>query len=214
MILPKPQDAKHKTQILRLLRAILLDNLLANQLYFKGGTYASLQNTLDRFSIDLDFDLPDKTKKPIIQDKLYQIFKRLNLEIKDQSLNYLQFFLKYSSPSNQRNTLKLEINDNPSTKNTYQKTYLPELSMYCNGHTPDTMFANKLVAAAERFKRNGKIAGRDFYDLHQFFNQGLPINQAVVTNRTGQTLPEYLETLSKFINQHLTQKLLTQDLNL
>ncbi|MBU1256299.1 nucleotidyl transferase AbiEii/AbiGii toxin family protein, partial [Patescibacteria group bacterium] len=180
MIVPKPQDAKHKNQMFRLLRAILSDSFLANQLYFKGGTYASLQNILDRFSIDLDFDLPDKTKKPIIQKELHAIFNKLG------------------------STVKLKINDQPSKKNTYQKAYLPEINMYCNGHTLDTMFANKLVAATDRFKRNGKIAGRDFYDLHQFFNQGLPINPAVVTNRTGQTLPEYLETLSKFINKHLT----------
>ena len=213
MIIPKPQDAKHKNQMFRLLRAILLDNLLANNLYFKGGTYAAVQNILDRFSIDLDFDLPDKLKKPIIKEKLLAIFNKLGLEIKDQSQNHLQFFLKYPSSPNQRNTLKLEIYDNPSIKNTYQKTYLPELSMYCNGHTSDTMFANKLVATTERFNRTGKIAGRDFYDLHQFFNQGLPINQAVVTNRSSQTLPQYLKTLSKFISKNLTQKLLTQDLN-
>lgn len=213
MILPKAQDARHKNQMYRLLKAILSDNLLANQLYFKGGTYAALQNVLDRFSIDLDFDLPDKSKKPTIQKKLHTIFSKLELTTKDQSQKHLQFFLKYPSATNQRNTLKLEINDQPSNKNTYKKAYLPEINMYCNGHTIDTMFANKLVAAKERFDRNNKIAGRDFYDLHQFFDQGLPINQAVIKDRTGKTQPQYLKELSKFIKQQLTQKHLNQDLN-
>ena len=61
MIIPKPSDAKHKTQMYRLLREILQNNILANKLVFKGGTYAALRGVLDRFSVDLDFDLPNSS---------------------------------------------------------------------------------------------------------------------------------------------------------
>lgn len=213
MITPRPQDAKHKNQLLRLLRMILKNNLLANNLRFKGGTYAALRGVLDRFSVDLDFDLPAKTKKNTIRQKCYQIFDQLQLEIKDQSPDHLQFFLKYEAKPNERNTLKLEINDQPSTHNQYEKVHLRELNMYCRGHTLETMFANKLIAATARFDKNHKIAGRDFYDLHQFFLQGLGINKAVVEDKTSIDLTNYLRKLIMFINQNLTQKSLNQDLS-
>ncbi|MBU1885824.1 nucleotidyl transferase AbiEii/AbiGii toxin family protein [Patescibacteria group bacterium] len=213
MITPRPQDAKHKNQLLRLLRAILKNNLLSNNLQFKGGTYAALRGVLDRFSVDLDFDLPNSDKKSAIKQKCYQIFNQLQLEIKDQSPDHLQFFLKYETKPNERNTLKLEINDQPSIHNQYQKVHLRELNMYCQGHTLETMFANKLVAATARFDKNHKIAGRDFYDLHQFFLQGLGINQAVVEDKTKMNLTNYLKKLAIFIDKKLTPKLLNQDLN-
>ena len=211
MITPRPQDAKHKNQLLKLLRAILKNNLLASNLQFKGGTYAALRGVLDRFSVDLDFDLPNKTKKDEIRQKCYQIFDQLNLEIKDQSPGHLQFFLRYKAKPNERNTLKLEINDQPSIHNQYEKVHLREPNMYCKGHTLETMFANKLIAATARFDKNGKIAGRDFYDLHQFFLQGLELNKAVVEDKTGIDLASYLEKLKAFIDQKLTKKSLNQE---
>ncbi|MBU0576813.1 nucleotidyl transferase AbiEii/AbiGii toxin family protein [Patescibacteria group bacterium] len=220
MITPKLQDIKHKNQLLRLLRAILKNELLANCLQFKGGTYAALRGVLDRFSVDLDFDLPtdkhdlpNQAKKNAIRQKCYQIFDQLQLSVKDESSSHLQFFLQYTAKSNERNTLKLEVNDQPSSHNQYEKVRLRELNMYCQGHTLETMFANKLVAATARFDKTRKIAGRDFYDLHQFFLQGLAINQAVVEDKTGLNLTDYLQKLIGFINQKLTQKSLNQDLN-
>ncbi|MBN1915658.1 hypothetical protein JW796_01515 [Candidatus Dojkabacteria bacterium] len=52
MIATKPEDIKHKNQLFRLLREILKDPILSNNLMFKGGTYATLRGVLDRFSID------------------------------------------------------------------------------------------------------------------------------------------------------------------
>ena len=51
MIIPHPKDVKHKIWMLRLLTAILENNLLANKLMFKGGTCAALRSLLDRFSV-------------------------------------------------------------------------------------------------------------------------------------------------------------------
>ncbi|MFH1232145.1 MAG: nucleotidyl transferase AbiEii/AbiGii toxin family protein [Planctomycetota bacterium] len=151
----------------RLLTAILSDNVLANYLMFKGGTCASLRGILDRFSVDLDFDLLDKKRKEIIRDRLNVYFVKLGLVIKDQSPNHLQFFLKYPALDWQRNTLKLEITDIVSPQNAYEPVNLLELNLYCHSQTIDTMVANKMYAATARFTKNGMIAGRDFYDLHQ-----------------------------------------------
>lgn len=213
MIIPRKEDAKHKVQMFRLLREILRNNTLANNLMFKGGTYAALRGILDRFSIDLDFDLPKKDMRSGLRSYCYKIFRKLGFEIKDESKNYLQFFLKYSSKKNERNTLKLEINDDVSPYNKYEKVQLLEIDMYCNGHTYGTMFANKLVAAKARFDKSGKIAGRDFYDLHFFFSSGLDINIEVVEERTGKTYRQYLSELVDLIKSQINEKVLNEDLN-
>ena len=213
MIVPNKKDIKHKNQIFLLLREILKDPLLSQSLMFKGGTYASLRGVLDRFSVDLDFDLPKKENIHTIKQRCYEIFKKLDLEIKDESKKHLQFFLRYSAPDGERNTLKLEINDDVSVNNKYEKVLLEQVNMYCNGHTLDTMFANKLVACKARFDKNGKIAGRDFYDIYQFFLQGLDINKEVVAERTKMTYIDYLKALLPFIKKEITPELLNQDLN-
>ena len=213
MIVPHPKDAKHKNQMLRLLRAILSNPILSNNLYFKGGTFASLIAVLDRFSVDLDFDLLDKSKKEIIKKECYKIFEDLDLEVKDESQNHLQFFLKYKAKQNERNTLKLEINDEINPKNQYEKQYLFEINMYCNAQSLPTMFANKLIASKDRYEKNGKIAGRDFYDIHKFFLEGIKVNQEVITAKTGDSYKDYLLQLVDFIKVNVTEKDLLQDLN-
>lgn len=213
MFVPSNREIKHKNQLYILLKEILQDPLLSQNLMFKGGTYASLRGVLDRFSIDLDFDLPEKSKKEDIRKRCYEIFKKLSLEIKDESRRHLQFFLKYQAPEGERNTLKLEINDDVSKYNEYEKVLLEQVNMYCNGHTLDTMFANKLFACKARYDKNGKIAGRDFYDIYKFFLQGLSINEKVIEERSGLEYVNYLKSLIAFIKKHLTKTLLNQDLN-
>lgn len=213
MFVPSNREIKHKNQLYILLKEILKDPLLSQTLMFKGGTYASLRGVLDRFSIDLDFDLPDKSKKKEIRKRCYEIFKKLDFEIKDESRRHLQFFLKYKAPEGERNTLKLEINDDVSKYNKYEKVLLEQVNMYCNGHTLDTMFANKLIACKARYDKNGKIAGRDFYDIYKFFLQGLSINEKVIEERSGMEYVKYLKSLIAFIKKNLTKTLLNQDLN-
>ena len=211
MIVPSKKDIKHKNQIYMLLREILKDRFLSQNLMFKGGTYASLRGILERFSVDLDFDLPDKSKKDDIRKRCYVIFKKLHLEIKDESKDHLQFFLKYDSLEGERNTLKLEITDDVSKYNEYEKVLLKQINMYCNGHTLETMFANKLYACKARYEKNGKIAGRDFYDIHEFFLQGMGVNIQVIEERSGMEYDRYLKSLIVFVKRYLTNKLLNQD---
>lgn len=213
MIVPSKAEIKHKNQLFLLLKEILKDPFLSQNLMFKGGTYASLRGVLDRFSVDLDFDLPNKKKKDEVRGRCYDIFEKLDLEIKDESKKHLQFFLKYDAPKGERNTMKMEINDDVSKYNEYEKVMLRQVRMYCNGRTLNTMFANKLYACKARFDKNGKIAGRDFYDIYRFFLQGMEINTKVIEERTGESYVGYLESLILFIDKHLTEKLLNQDLN-
>lgn len=214
MLIASTYNTVHKVQLLRLLSEILKDSMLANELMFKGGTFASLRNVLNRFSVDLDFDLPNKDIKSKIETRLYDMFKDLGLELKDQSKNYLQFHLKYPvTPPTGRNTLKLEINDVPSKYNKYEKVNLLEISMFCNGHTLETMVANKLVAAKARFDKKGRVSGRDFYDLHKFFEQGFGVNTEVVEDLTKMSYKGYLNDLIKFVEKEVSERALNEDLN-
>jgi len=53
----------HKNILLQILADIYSDNTIGPFLGFKGGTAAYLFYGLDRFSVDLDFDLLDKKKE-------------------------------------------------------------------------------------------------------------------------------------------------------
>lgn len=60
----------------RLLSEILDNPFVSKQVYFKGGIATMMLGWLDRFSVDLDFDLKKNTEK-IINKKLKNIFKIL-----------------------------------------------------------------------------------------------------------------------------------------
>lgn len=213
MIIPLPKDAIHKLQLYRLLTAILDDRMLAQKLYFKGGTCAAMLNWLDRFSIDLDFDLLDSSLHPVLRKKLHYIFKKLNLMINQQNQNALQFVLKYQSTDSFRNTLKLSIFDCHITTNSYQPFFLPEINRYAICQTRETMVANKLVSLIDRFEKYQTIAGRDIYDIHYFFTQGYSYKKEVIEERRKKPVLAYLEELKEFIQKHITQTIIDEDLN-
>ncbi len=213
MILSKPTDAPHKLHMYRLLTAILQDTVLAKSLVFKGGTCASLRGWLDRFSVDLDFDLIHKDKQADFRERLHRHFKSLNFEVKDESKRHLQFFLKYDAPAWSRNTLKLEINDEVSPYNQSEIAILDELNLVALTQTQSTMVACKMVAALSRYKQHHTIAGRDFYDLHYFLSHGYVINKDIIEERTGLSLAAYCAELRGFITSKVTDVVLYEDLN-
>ena len=213
MILPKLTDAPHKYQMYRLLSAILSDTVLAKSLIFKGGTCAVLRGWLDRFSIDLDFDLANTSFIPEFRQRLHKLFNTLDFEIKDESLHHLQFFLKYPASQGVKNTLKLEINDDVSKYNEQEIAILNELNLASLTQTQSTMVGNKLVAAIGRYEKHKTLAGRDFYDLHYFLTQGFKINKAIVKERTGITFDAYINKLIQFIETKVTDSILYEDLN-
>lgn len=57
---------EHKNILLQILKDIYSDTTISPFLGFKGGTAAYMFYDLDRFSVDLDFDLLDETKKEIV----------------------------------------------------------------------------------------------------------------------------------------------------
>lgn len=221
MILPSPKDvlryssgqALHKAMMYRLIISILDNRKLSSKLYFKGGSCASCLGFLDRFSIDLDFDLKKNTDKKDIRKELLSLFADLNFTLKEQAKRELYFVLKYDAPQEVRNTMKLSIIDKVIKANVYKPQFLAEIKRYAICQTVETMFANKLVAVTDRYKKYKTIAGRDLYDIHHFFIKGYGFNMKVIEERTGKGTEKYLSELKAFIEKKFTVKRITEDLS-
>jgi predicted nucleotidyltransferase component of viral defense system len=213
MIDLKSEHTIHRSYLNRILIEIADNSFLSQHLAFKGGTCASMLGYLDRFSIDLDFDLIKKTSPNLIRKELKKIFELLNLKTKKEFSNVLMFQVQYQEPMSNRNTIKVSINTNIAKSNVYKHQYLPEINRVMTCQTIETMFANKLVAITERFKKHKSIAGRDIYDIHHFFLSGFDFNEKVIVERTGKNPKEYLKELAEFIEKNVNEKNLSQDLS-
>jgi predicted nucleotidyltransferase component of viral defense system len=213
MILPDPKDALHKGMMYRLLSEIVDYHSLNQKIYFKGGSCAAMMGYLDRFSIDLDFDIQRRARKKEIGQMLEKVFRKLDFSIESKSQEELFYILKYQAPKGLRNTLKLSLIDKSLKTNLYESFFLKEIDRYVNCQTIETMFANKLVAAVDRYEKYQTIAGRDIYDIHHFFSQGLRYREKIIEERRGIKPVRYLKQLAAFIKEKVTQKVIDQDIN-
>jgi len=215
MILPDKKDSLHEAWMYRVLEAVADNSTLAEVLYFKGGTCASILGWLDRFSIDLDFDFVGKQDDIVqIRAGLENIFKGLGLSIKDKSKNGIQYFLKYENKNSTRNTLKIDASFPPFNASKYAPRRLMEIDRILNCQTIETMFAHKLVAVIDRFEKTTHIAGRDIYDIHHFFMAGYEYDAEVIRERRkGIQAKEYLRQLIDFIEKEVTDRVITEDLS-
>jgi len=207
------KNALHKAQLYRLLMGLLDNKKIAPNIFFKGGTCTTMLGFLDRFSVNLDFDLKRRACKQELRKELHLIFDNLGLEAKDESKSALQFFLKYQAKEAQRNTIKLEILDNPFLSIDYAPQYLPEINRTSICQTRESIFANKLVALTDRYKKRKTIAGRDVYDIHYFFLQGYTYKEEIIKERTGKTARAYFKELRSFIKNKMSQAVINQDIN-
>ena len=212
MILQNPKDALHKAMLYRLLIAMLDTKYVAPYVRFKGGTCAAMLGWLDRFSVDLDFDLAPAADKKHIRESLKTIFSENGFTVTQSAAKELYFILKYQAPAGERCLLKLSIIDLPIQANLYAPQYLPDIGRYATCQTVETMFANKLVALTNRYKKYHTIAGRDLYDIHHFFIQGYGFNKNVIIERTSQEPKTYLRNLITFVEKNVTEKTIIEDL--
>lgn len=209
----RQEDIIHRMQLQRLLIAIVDSSVLSQNLHFKGGTCATMLGFLDRFSVDLDFDLAAGSEPAGLRREFAKIFLELGLKVENNNEKSLFFVLKYQAPPGRRNTLKLSVFEDIIKNNDYKKVKITEIDRLVSCQTRETMFANKLVALVDRFEKHHKIAGRDIYDIHYFFSQGYGYKNEVIEERTGLKVGEYLDKLSEFIDKEVTEKVLTEDLN-
>jgi predicted nucleotidyltransferase component of viral defense system len=213
MINLRPEDTIHKSYLNRLLIEIVDRPALSQSLAFKGGTCAAMLGYLDRFSVDLDFDVLESADEGGLREEFHRVFDHLDLKVTLEFDKALFFQLRYPSAPGKRSTLKVSANSDQVKSNLFKAQYLPEIDRYMTCQTIETMFANKLVAVTDRFKVRKSVAGRDIYDIHHFFVSGYSYHAPVIEERTGLTVRDYLKELSSFVKTHVTQIIINEDLN-
>jgi|SRR3989344_4708982 len=213
MILPRREDVLHKAQLYRVLISFLDNPILSKSLALKGGTCAAMMGWLDRFSVDLDFDLMAGSNKKTVLDEMKKVFSDLDMTIVSRARASLFFVVQYKAKPGLRNSLKIGVMEERIKANKYDKYYLSESDRYAICQTRETMVANKLVALTDRYKKHKAIAGRDLYDIHYFLSRGYEYDRDVIEERTGMKAVSYLKKLSKFIEEKITEKIITEDLS-
>ena len=180
----------HKTILLQILKDIYTDTSLGPVLGFKGGTAAYLFYRLERFSVDLDFDLLDSEQESSVYKKLEVILDQYGvIKEKHQKQHTLLFVLSYDDQSQ---NIKIEVNLRNFGSSFQLKNYLgiPMLVM-----VREDMFAHKLVAMLER----KKTANRDVYDVWHFLKNRWPVNKQIVEKRTRMSFKDYLRKCLAFV---------------
>jgi len=213
MITPQPSDAKHKIQLIRLLTALVDNIYISRWVHFKGGTCAAMLGYLDRFSVDLDFDIEKGADLKKMHNEISKCCSSVGLTIKSKSTNMLFYILKYDAPQGDKNSLKLSFMSEETKGNTYEKKYIGEIDRFVSCQTIETMFANKLVALTHRYKKNNSIAVRDMYDIHHFFEMGYRYDPNIIKLRTGKNIKQYLGEVSVFISKMMTELAISEDLS-
>lgn len=174
---------EHKNILLQILKDIYSDTSISPFLGFKGGTAAYLFYGLDRFSVDLDFDLLDESKEEIVFSRIENIIKNYG-QIKDvRKKRYNLFFLVSYKDKSQN--IKIEINRRMFNSKYELKSYLG-ISMLVM--VREDMFAHKLVAMYERIGKTN----RDIYDARFFLKNNWPINKKIVEDRTDMAFDQFL----------------------
>ena len=188
----------HKTILFQILKDIYSDTTIAPLLGFKGGTAALMFHGLDRFSVDLDFDLLNEAKEDVVFGRVADIVKKYGT-IKEANRKQFGIFFVLSYEDTARH-IKVEINRRQFVSRYEIKTYLG-VSMLVM--IPEDMFAHKLMALHERI---GKTS-RDIYDVWFFLQQRFPINREIIQERSGMTINEFLQVcikqLEKMSNRHI-----------
>lgn len=185
---------RHEQVLKEILRSLYTNNQVESKLGFKGGTCLYLFYYLDRFSVDLDFNLLSSDFDPAIITNLLS----RHLNIVDHSDKYNTWFWLGSYEKNLPK-IKIEI-----SKRDYPDSYTPKdfYGLTLPTLAPDCMFAHKLAAVTDR----KTLQNRDLYDAHFMFTKNFPINEEIIRLRTNQSVAQYFKTLIKFIEAKVNTK--------
>ncbi len=190
----------HKSAFINALSGIYKDTQIRTLLGFKGGTAALLFYELPRFSVDLDFDLLDESKKELVFERLKELLSKVGRIDQAKDKHFTLFFL-INYRKGERN-LKIEISKRASKEEFVVKNYLgiPMLVM-----KEDDMVAGKLAALTTR----KKFATRDMFDMWFFLVNNWPIDEEVLKKKTGFSLNQALEEAQKRIKDIKKTELLS-----
>lgn len=183
---------KHKIIMVQILKDIYQNILISPFLGFKGGTACYLFYGLDRYSVDLDFDLLKPDLKKAVYQEIKKIIKKHAI-IKEQYIkkNTIFFLLSYGE---KEHNIKIEISTR-NLKNHYQILNYLGISMLVMDKKD--IFANKLIALTKR----KKSANRDVFDLYYFFSKHWGINEDIIKLWTNNSLKKYLKNCIQYVER-------------
>jgi len=188
----------HKTILFQILKDIYADTTISPFLGFKGGTAALIFYGLDRFSVDLDFDLLDESQEQVVFERVAHIAGR-HATVREANRKRFGIFIVLSYEDTARH-VKVEVNRRQFGSRYEIKTYLG-VSMLVM--VPEDLFAHKLMAMHERI---GKTS-RDIYDVCFFLQRRFPLNREIIQERSGMSFDEFLQIcidqLEKMSNRHI-----------
>lgn len=190
---------KHRRMMLKVLEDISKEPLLANNLGFKGGTACYFLYGLDRFSVDLDFDILDEKKEKEIKNSLLELLNKYG-DIKTKTSIKVNY-------SEECQSLKIDLSNR--YENNKLNTY--EIQDIVSGLSfkvlrKEDIFAHKLIALIDRSASSVSgekfIANRDLYDIHFFFKNEWSFNEEIIKQQTGKDAWEYLQQARDFIEKY------------
>ncbi|MBU0978264.1 nucleotidyl transferase AbiEii/AbiGii toxin family protein [Patescibacteria group bacterium] len=194
---------QHEYFLKRILREIINDPELNNQLVLKGGTCLYIFYGLDRFSVDLDFGLT--LSKDLAVDKMNQILGKY-LKIDEGRFRQGQFgWLWEASYMKGQRQMQIDV-----SKRQYPDKYEIKQFYGLSLKTLDqpSLFAHKLCAILDR----QHFQNRDLFDSHFMFEKMFEINEQIILFRTGKNLIEYLKELEIFIKNQVDKNKMLQGL--
>jgi predicted nucleotidyltransferase component of viral defense system len=183
---------KHDQVLKNILQGVYTDPYLASSLSFKGGTCLYMFYGLDRFSVDLDFNL---RVDDFDSDKLGTVVGKYLTVLEKTNKRNTWFWLGSYERAFQK--VKIEV-----SKRDYPDTYILKdfFGLTVSIMDPACMFAHKLCAIADR----SKLQNRDLYDAHFMFSRGFDINKSIIELRTGKTVNDYFMQLVQLIEKQVT----------
>src|SRR3990167_9835954 len=102
--------ATHKNILIKILKDIYTDATISTILGFKGGTAAYLFYHLDRFSVDLDFDLLNAEKEDAVFERIKEILQRYGTVKEAEKKRFtLLYLLAYKQKAPGAQNVKVEV---------------------------------------------------------------------------------------------------------
>ena len=193
--------SKHKNILIKILKDIYTDATISPILGFKGGTAATFFYDLDRFSVDLDFDLLNSEKEDYVFERVKTIIENYGTLKEAQKKRFnLLYVLSYDNKDINAQNVKVEIN-----RREFGSKYTVEsfLGISMQVMVKEDMIAHKLCAMYERIGKTN----RDIFDVQFFLSHDWPVNKKIVEGRMGVSYVEFLkkciEGLEKFDDNNI-----------
>lgn len=194
--------ALHRRVMLSILQKIYKHTALGAQLGFKGGTSLYFLHDLQRFSVDLDFNLLQANTDLDIQSitSILQTELQLN-DVQEKANGWLWNGIYTPGAWN----LKVEVSKRQFADEYEHKNLLglvlPVMRL-------EYQLSHKLCAVTDR----NILANRDIFDAHFLLQKHVSIIPEIIMERTQLAVPEYIKKLCTFIPEHVSKRGLLDNL--